>query len=137
MEYYKYEVDATGEEFLRVKLNDYALIANPLLNKGMAFTYQERVDFGLVGLIPPNEATLTTQKIRSYSAYQSKVTDIEKYLYLRDLQDSNETLFYSLLEENIIELMPNVYTPTVGLGCQLFSHIYRRPRGVFFYFIDK
>lgn len=134
-----YEVakDEQGNPFLRVKLTDYALMTNSLLNKGMAFTNLERETFGLLGLLPPHEATLSSQQQRSYDALKSKSTDIEKYIYLRDLQDSNETLFYSLVSAHIEELMPIVYTPIVGLGCQQFSHIYRRPRGLFISYPDK
>lgn len=123
--------DNNGDAYLKVKLTDYALITNSLLNKGMAFSEQEREDFGLYGLLPPRVATLAEQRLRSYEAFCSKGSDLEKYLYLRELQDSNETLFYSLLGTHINEMMPIVYTPTVGLGCQKLSHVYRRPRGVY------
>lgn len=128
---YEFDKDAQGKPFIKVSLSDYNLISNPLLNKGMAFTYQERETFGLLGLIPPHEATLETQCKRSYKAFLSKPSDIEKYIYLRDLQDSNETLYYRLITEHIDEMLPIVYTPTVGLGCEYFSYIYRRPRGIF------
>lgn len=128
---YQVAIDENGKPYLRVHLRDYGLIKSALLNKGMAFTRQEREEFRLLGLIPPHEATLATQRERSYLAFKSKVSVLEKYIYLRDLQDSNETLFYSLISHHIEEMMPIVYTPTVGLGCQRFSHIYRRPRGLF------
>jgi len=128
---YQYKKDKDGHPYLQVQLSDYALMTNSLLNKGMAFTLQEREAFGLLGLVPPYVSDLATQRERSYLAVQSKPTEIEKYIYLRDLQDSNETVFYSLICEHIEELLPIVYTPTVGLGCQRFSHVYRRPRGVF------
>jgi len=118
-------------EPLKVNVTDYALISNPLLNKGTAFTAKERETFSLFGLIPPEESTIAQQRARSYAAFKNKKTDLEKYMYMRDLQDSNETLFYSLLCENITEMMPIVYTPVVGEACQTFSHIYRRPRGVY------
>jgi malate dehydrogenase (oxaloacetate-decarboxylating) len=124
-------VDEEGKPYLKINVMDYALTSNPLLNKGMAFTSEERETFNLWGLLPPHEGNLIGQRQRSYEAFTSKLSDIEKYLYLRDLQDSNETLFFSLLLAHIEELMPIVYTPTVGLGCQRFSHIYRRPRGIF------
>ncbi len=120
-----------------VTLRGFALITYALLNKGTAFTPEEREAFDLIGLLPPSLTTLPIQRDRSYKAFQSKVAEIEKYIYLRDLQDSNETLFYSLLLERIQELMPIVYTPTVGLGCQRYSHIYRRPRGVFISYPDR
>src|SRR6185503_5983651 len=96
-----------------------------------AFNSEEREEFNLWGVLPPGETSLAIQRRRSYEAFKSKSSDLERYIYLRDLQDSNETLFYSLVCEHIEELMPIVYTPVVGLGCQKFSHIYRRPRGIY------
>lgn len=128
---YQIKTDAAGQPYLAVNSTDFNLIRDPLLNKGMAFTEQERQDFGLHGLLPSHVATLDEQVSRSYNAFQQKATDLERYIYLRDLQNSNETVFYKLLNQYITEVMPIVYTPTVGLGCQLFSHVYRRPRGVF------
>jgi malate dehydrogenase (oxaloacetate-decarboxylating) len=135
MDYKK--VSAQGQTALEVNLSDYALISNPLLNKGMAFTAQERQDFNLFGLLPPYEATLEQQCARSYEAFSKRPTDLDKYIYLRSLQDSNETLFYALIHHHITEMLPIVYTPTVGAGCQEFSHLYRRPRGVFISYPDK
>ncbi|VVC75254.1 NAD-dependent malic enzyme [Aquicella siphonis] len=128
---YELDLDDEGKPYLKVALTDYALMANSLLNKGMSFTRNEREQFGLIGLLPPHISNLETQRERSYLAVTGKPTDLEKYVYLRDLQDSNETLFYDLLCHHIEELLPIIYTPTVGLGCQRFSHVYRRPRGVF------
>ena len=128
---YSKNKDAKGQENLDVRLSDFALITNPLLNKGMAFSEDERKAFHLYGLIPPSYETLEEQRKRSYDAFCGKNSDIEKYIYLRDLQDSNETLFYSLLTTHVTEMLPIVYTPVVGEGCQRFSHTYRRPRGVF------
>lgn len=133
---YKYRKDKQGNPYLKVALRDFALISNPLLNKGMAFTAQEREDFGLTGIIPPFITNIEIQRERSYQFYKSKPSDIEKYIYLRDLQDSNETVFYRLLSEYIEELLPIVYTPTVGLGCERYSHIYRRPRGAYISYPD-
>lgn len=130
MDYEKVK-DNKGQSYIRTRLTDYALTSNPILNKGMAFSLEERVMFGLLGLLPPHVADLATQRERSYLTFKNKPTPLEKYIYLRDLQDSNETLFYSLVLENLEEMLPIVYTPTVGLGCQRFSHVYRRPRGVF------
>jgi malate dehydrogenase (oxaloacetate-decarboxylating) len=134
---FEFAVDANGKTFIKTHLTGYALLSNPLLNKGTAFTHQERIDLSLTGLIPHNESNLAVQRARSYETFQNKASDIEKYIYLRDLQDSNETLFYSLLREHIAELMPIVYTPVVGLGCERFSHIYRRPRGLFISYPDR
>ena len=128
---YERREDKNGQPYFEVNVSDYSLIANPILNKGTGFTEKERKDFDLFGLIPPENSTIEEQRERSYKAFQSKATNLEKYMYLRDLQDSNETLYYSLLCEHITEIMPIVYTPVVGDACINFSHIYRRPRGVF------
>ena len=107
------------------------LLDTPLLNKGTAFTDEERTLFGLLGLLPPHVETLEEQVVRAYEAYQRKDDDLERHIYLRALQDTNEVLFYRLLLDHIEEMTPIVYTPTVALACQQFSHIYRRPRGLF------
>jgi len=120
-----------NKHYKEISVTDYALLLNPILNKGTAFSNQERAEFKLFGLLPPEESSIGQQMARSYEVFRSKKTDLEKYLYLRDLQDSNETLYYSLLCTYITEIMPIVYTPVVGEACQTFSHIYRRPRGVF------
>jgi len=107
------------------------LLDTPVWNKGTAFDDRERVALGLRGLLPPQVETLQEQLVRAYEAYKTKNTDLGRHIYLRQLQDSNETLFYRLMLEHVEEMMPIVYTPTVGLACQQFSHIYRRPRGLF------
>lgn len=107
------------------------LIDEPLWNKGTAFTEGERGDLGLYGLLPPHVESLEEQVSRSYEAYQSRKTDLDRHVYLRALQDTNEVLFYRLVVDHLAEMMPIIYTPTVGLGCQRFSEIYRRPRGLF------
>ena len=119
------------EDYIDVSRTDYQLVSSALLNKGMAFTKAERDAFDLHGLIPPKIGTLCEQRERVYSAFKSKGSNLEKYIYLRDLQDSNETLFFSFITEYLDEALPIIYTPTVGLGCQKFSYIYRRPRGLF------
>ena len=101
------------------------------LNKGTAFTEEERTKFGLDGLLPPHVESLEEQVVRAYEAYQRKDDDLERHIYLRALQDTNEVLFYRLLLDHIEEMTPMVYTPVVALACQQFSHIYRRPRGLF------
>ena len=101
------------------------------LNKGTAFTEEERRQFGLDGLLPPHVESLEEQVVRAYEAYKRKDDDLERHIYLRALQDTNEVLFYRLLLEHIEEMTPMVYTPVVALACQQFSHIYRRPRGLF------
>jgi malate dehydrogenase (oxaloacetate-decarboxylating) len=107
------------------------LLDTPIWNKGTAFDDDERVIFGLHGLLPPRIESLEEQSERAYEALATKNTDLERHIYLRQLQDTNETLFYRLMLNHIEEMMPIVYTPTVGLACQQFSHIYRRPRGLF------
>jgi malate dehydrogenase (oxaloacetate-decarboxylating) len=101
------------------------------LNKGTAFTEEERTKFGLDGLLPPHVESLEEQVVRAYEAYKRKDDDLERHIYLRALQDTNEVLFYRLLLDHIEEMTPMVYTPVVALACQQFSHIYRRPRGLF------
>ncbi len=118
-------------------LSGYELLNDPLLNKGTAFTEAERDEFELHGLLPPHVAELNYQVMRRHDAFRAQGTDIERYTFLRGLQDSNETLFYALLTRNIEEMMPVVYTPTVGLGCQRFSHIFRKPRGLFLSYPHK
>ncbi len=107
------------------------LLNLPLLNKGTAFSLAERETFQLEGLLPPHVETLAQQVARCYQALQEKDQAIQKHIYLRQLQDENETLFYRLVVDHLEEIMPLIYTPTVGLACQHFSRIYRRPRGLF------
>lgn len=107
------------------------LLHIPGLNKGTAFTEAERSELGLHGLLPPHVETLDEQAQRAYEAYQRKDDDLERHIYLRAMQDTNEVLFYRLLLDHIEEMTPMVYTPVVAQACQQFSHIYRRPRGLF------
>ena len=120
-----------SSQHVETALSGYELLNDPLLNKGTAFTEPEREAFDLHGLLPPHVAELDYQVKRRLDAFRGLGSDIQKYTFLRGLQDSNETLFYALLTRNIEEMMPVVYTPTVGLGCQLFSRIFRKPRGLF------
>ncbi len=101
------------------------------LNKGTAFTEEERNKLGLHGLLPPYIESLEQQVVRAYGAYKRKDDDLERHIYLRAVQDTNEVLFYRLLLDHIEEMTPIVYTPVVALACQQFSQIYRRPRGLF------
>ncbi len=107
------------------------LIDDPLYNKGTAFTEEQRAKLGLYGLLPPEVETLEEQAERAYEAYGAKTTDLERHIYLRALQDTNETLFYRLVVDHLKEMLPIIYTPVVGEACQKFSEIFRRPRGLF------
>jgi malate dehydrogenase (oxaloacetate-decarboxylating) len=127
----------TQEVPLEVELNGRSLIENPLLNKGSAFSEEERREFGLLGLVPPHVSTTEEQLTRTYASYREKDSDLERYIYLVSLQDRNETLFYKLLEEHITEMMPIIYTPVVGEGCRQYSHIYRRPRGLYIEYAQR
>ena len=106
------------------------MLDTPIWNKGTAFNESERTALGLHGLLPPRVESIEEQIKRAYEAFTTKSTDLGRHIYLRQLQDSNETLFYRLMLEHVEHMMPIVYTPTVGLACQQFSRIYRRPRGL-------
>lgn len=114
-----------------------ALLHHPGLNKGTAFTLEERKAFGLQGLLPPRITTQDQQVVRVMHNVRLKPSTLEKYLYLTGLQDRNEKLFYRSLIDNLEELSPIIYTPTVGLACQEYSRIYRRPRGMFISKYDR
>jgi len=113
------------------RLHGIELLSNSRLNKGTAFTEHERNIFGLHGLLPPHVGTLEDQRARRKRVLDSRETAFGKYSNMRDLQDNDETLFYSMIEHYTDELLPIVYTPAVGEGCQRFSEIWRRPRGLF------
>ena len=113
------------------------LLQDPLLNKGTAFTEEERDRFGLRGLLPARVSTMEQQLVRVLENFRRKPSDLEKYINLRALHDRNETLFYRLLIENPDEMTPIVYTPTVGLACQRYTHIFQRPRGIFLSAADR
>jgi malate dehydrogenase (oxaloacetate-decarboxylating) len=124
------KVQSTATSFATAA-SGYQLLADALLNKGTAFTDAERDAFELHGLLPPNIGTLEEQVSRRLQVLRGLPTDLDRYAFLRDLQDTNETLFFALLVQNIEELLPIVYTPTVGAGCQQFSRLFRKPRGLF------
>jgi malate dehydrogenase (oxaloacetate-decarboxylating) len=119
------------DSIIETELSGKDLMSNPVLNKGTAFNYEERIQFDLHGLLPPVIETLEQQCVRAYEAYKKKGDDLERHIFLRALQDTNETLFYALLYRHISEMAPIIYTPVVAQGCINFSHIYRRPRGLF------
>src|ERR1700733_6132080 len=127
----------SSEETYQVSLSGYDLINSPRLNKGTAFSDHERDIFDLHGLLPPHVGTLDEQVERRMEALAEQPTPFNKYAFLRDLQDTNETLFYSLMVRNVEHMLPLVYTPTVGEGCQRFSQIWRKPRGLFLSYPDK
>jgi malate dehydrogenase (oxaloacetate-decarboxylating)(NADP+) len=107
------------------------ILRDPALNKGTAFTETEREVLGLRGLLPPQMQTMETQVMRVLENFRRKPTDIEKYIFMIGLQDRNKTLFYRVILDNIEEMMPIIYTPTVGQACLEYGHIFRRPRGIF------
>lgn len=114
-----------------------ALLETPLLNKGSAFTERERKSFNLLGLVPPRYESIEEQVDRAYLQYSSFVSPLNKHIFLRAIQDNNETLFYKLLQEHIEEMMPIIYTPTVGEACERFSDIYRSSRGLFISYDER
>ncbi|MFT6343067.1 MAG: malate dehydrogenase (oxaloacetate-decarboxylating) [Paraglaciecola sp.] len=114
-----------------------SLLETPLLNKGSAFSSDERVTFNLTGLIPPRYETIEEQVDRAYMQYSSFDETINKHIYLRSIQDNNETLYYRLVKEHIDEMMPIIYTPTVGDACEQFSDIYRSSRGLFISYSER
>jgi len=122
---------------IETELIGYHLLTEPLLNAGSAFTREQRDEFGLHGLLPATVSTLEQQLSRTYEAYQRKGDDLERHIYLRSLQDRNEVLFYALVQRHLTEMMPIIYTPVVGLASEQFSHIYRRPRGLFITYPDR
>src|SRR4051812_15833816 len=122
---------ALRSPYVETDRSGYDLLNSPLLNKGTGFTEEERDLFDLHGLLPPMVATLEEQAARRLQAFRQLSNDFERYLFLRGLQDTNEVLFYALLVRHLEEMLPIVYTPTVGLGCQYFSQSFRKPRGLF------
>lgn len=114
-----------------------SLLETPLLNKGSAFTREERVAFNLTGLLPPRYETIEEQVNRAYMQYQSFDTPLNKHIYLRAIQDNNETMFHRLVAKHLEEMMPIIYTPTVGDACEKFSDIYRSSRGLFISYAER
>ncbi len=128
-----------ADETVRKQNKKYGqeLLHDPLLNKGTAFTDRERNEWGLHGLLPPRVTTIEDQVMRAMENYRAKPNDLEKYIFLDGLHDRNETLYYRLIIDHMEEMMPIVYTPTVGKACQEFGHLYRRGRGMFFSALDR
>ena len=119
------------------QLRGTQLLESPLNNRGTAFTVEQRSELGLTGLLPAVVETLEEQVERAYGAFLAYDKPINRHIYLRQLQDMNEVLFYRLVTEHLAEMLPVVYTPTVGEACQRFSEIYRRPRGLFVSYPDR
>lgn len=115
----------------RIHARGTAVLATPTINRGTAFTIEERKALGLIGLLPTGVTTLEGQLLRVYAQFQRQANDLRRWVYLANLRDRNEVLFYRLLSDHIEEMLPIVYTPTVGLAIERFSHEFRRPRGVY------
>jgi malate dehydrogenase (oxaloacetate-decarboxylating) len=126
-----FEIDWYGDGTLEAPFSSHELLEDPMWNKGTAFTEEERRDLGLLGLLPPHIDTMEEQLNRAYEEFTRRPNDLERHVFLRELQDENETLFYRIVLDHITEMLPIIYTPVVGLACQYFSHIYERPRGLF------
>jgi malate dehydrogenase (oxaloacetate-decarboxylating) len=127
-----YELGPAAEGYpLRTRARGRSVLSNPMLNRGTAFTHPERRALGLQGLLPSGVSTLEGQLRRVYAQYQRQPDDLAKNVYLANLRDRNEVLFYRLLTDHLEEMLPIVYTPTVGKAIERYSHEYRRPRGVF------
>ncbi len=132
MKTFDFKIDPlTGEHYYEVYLRGQQVITDPLLNKGSNFTIEERAALELTGLLPHGVSSIEEQVARAYESYQRKPDDLERYLYLLGLLNRNETLFYRLLAEHLTEMLPIVYTPTVGQACLSLSRIMRRARGVY------
>lgn len=129
--------ELSGDALSHSMLRGIDFLRDPRLNKGMAFTLEERQALGIHGLLPPRFKTQEEQIQMCKANLERYQDDINRYIYLVGLQDRNECLFYRLLAENIETMMPLVYTPTVGLACQKFGLIYRKPRGLFITINDK
>ena len=132
MKTYSLKIDPlTNEEYLEVSVRGQQVLHDPSLNKGSAFTEEERISLGLEGLLRPRLSDIETQRQRNHEMYQRKHDEIEKYIFLQSLLNRNETLFYSVLCANLVEMLPIVYTPTVGKACLMLSHITRDFRGIY------
>ena len=127
-----YELGPAAEQYpVRIRARGRSVLTNPMLNRGTAFTHAERRELGLEGLLPSGVSTLDGQLRRVYAQYQRQRDNLAKNVFLANMRDRNEVLFYRLLSEHLEEMLPIVYTPTVGEAIQRYSHEYRRPRGVF------
>ena len=121
----------TGNRYLPIAKRGEEVLQDPLLNKGSAFTRQERMDLGIEGMLPDHVATMDEQLLRTRNQIDRKESDLEKNIYLNSLMDRNETLFYRFVMDNLDEVVPIIYTPTVAAACRYWSRIYRRARGLY------
>ena len=132
-----YELSRTAEGMIaRINVRGSAVLASPTINRGTAFTDDERRRLGLTGLLPTGVSTIDAQLARTYGQFSAQGSPLAKWVYLANLRDRNEVLFYRLLSQHIAEMLPIVYTPTVGLAIERFSHEFRRPRGAVYLSID-
>lgn len=129
--------DDSSDHPLYIPYAGPVLLTTPLLNKGSAFSQEERASFNLTGLLPPRFETIEEQAKRAYRQYLSFDTNLNKHIYLRAIQDKNETLYYRLVQDHLEEMMPIIYTPTVGDACERFSDIYRSSRGLFIAYAER
>lgn len=127
----------TNKNYLYIPYAGPTLIETPLLNKGSAFSQREREQFNLAGLLPPIFESIEEQVERCYQQYKSFTNNLNKHIYLRAIHDTNETLFFRLVRDHLEEMMPIIYTPTVGEACERFSDIYRKHRGLFISYEDR
>ena len=127
----------TGELYIETSLCGKPLLTTPQLNKSTAFTHEERKDFGLLGKLPNRVETLDEQIKRAYLQYSGYTTRIQQNIYLNNLHDKNQVLFYKLLSRHLSEMLPTIYTPIVGTAVKRFSHEYRQPRGLYIAHSDK
>ena len=135
---YTSKVDpVTGHEWIETSLTGKALLVTPLLNKGTAFTYEERVELGLLGKLPYRIESLEEQLVRAKNQYNAYASVLQKYIYLNNLHDKNEILFYKLLLDNIHETLPMIYTSGVGSAVKEYSQEFRQPRGLYIAYPDK
>lgn len=125
----QFQVTKDGE--IKTTLRGLEVLSTPFLNKGVAFTQEEREELGLEGFLPPKVLTIEEQARRAYEQFSSQPDELSKNVYLTALHDRNETLFYRLLNDHLGEMLPIVYTPTVGTAIQRYSHEYRKPRGLY------
>src|SRR5687767_7008674 len=122
--------DGSDEMCMEVRTTGESLLRSAYTNKGTAFTIAERTDLDLVGLLAPVVETLEQQVARAYAMYGRETTSLGRYRFLRRLQDTNEVLYYALLQSHVREMLPIVYTPTVGEGVERFSDVFEVPRGL-------